>query len=103
MRDGIIYDCPSVNCKTPIYTGKCRKDCLEKRNKELGINHHTNADRIRAMSDEELAAWLARIANGDVYTDFCDNPARTIVCDSKCVGCIAEWLKQFVKDGDNDG
>ena len=62
----------------------------------------TNADRIRAMSDEELAAWLTRIANGDVYTDFCCNPARTVVCDSKCVVCIAEWLKHPAKDGDDD-
>lgn len=34
---------------------------------ECGFNHNhqTNADRIRAMSDEELADWLARnqIAN----------------------------------------
>lgn len=68
-----------------------------------GYKQQTNADRIRAMSDEELAAWLAKLANGDVYTDFCYNPARTVVCDSKCVGCIAEWLKQPAKDGDNDG
>ena len=45
--------------------------------KQYKPNYTTNADRIRAMSDEELAAWLTRIANGDVYTDFCCNPAIT--------------------------
>ena len=70
--------------------------------KQYKPNYTTNADRIRAMSDEELAEWLTRIANGDVYTDFCCNPARTVVCDSKCVVCIAEWLKHPAKDGDND-
>ena len=77
------------------YMDKCEKPCDT-------IIPVTNAGRVRAMSDEELAAWLAKLANGDVYTDFCDNPARTVVCDSKCVGCIAEWLKQPAKDGDND-
>lgn len=59
MRDGIIYDCPNANCRTPIDTGKCSKACIEKYKKEIGIKPQTNADRIRAMSDEELAEWMA--------------------------------------------
>ena len=58
MRDGIIYDCPHADCRTPIYTGKCRRECLERYNKEMGSRPMTNADRIRAMSDEELAEFL---------------------------------------------
>jgi ribosomal protein L29 len=58
MRDGIIYDCPNANCRTPIDTGKCSKACIEKYNKEMGIKPKNNADRIRAMSDEELAELL---------------------------------------------
>ena len=45
----------------------------------------TNTDRIRAMSDEELAAYL-------VY----HNPYST---EEFCL----KWLRQPVKDGDNDG
>lgn len=59
MRDGIIYDCPHADCRTPIYTGKCRRECLERYNKEMGSKPMTNADRIRAMTDEELAHFLA--------------------------------------------
>ena len=59
MRDGIIYDCPNANCRTPIYTGKCSKACIEKYSKEIGIKPQTNADRIRAMSDDELAHFMA--------------------------------------------
>ena len=37
MFDGVIYDCPIANCRTPIFTGKCRKDCIEKYKKEIDI------------------------------------------------------------------
>ena len=57
----------------------------------------TNADRIRAMSDEELADW---ILNG-VSTDPCDYCEHNNgYCDGfSCVGkadaeTIKEWLKQ---------
>lgn len=51
----------------------------------------TNADRIRAMSDEELAKFLR--------WDVCvmvrgDNRE----CCGDCEDCVAEWLKQPVKE-----
>ena len=52
MFDDIIYDCPNARCRTPLYTGACREDCIKKYNKEIGIKPQTNGDRIRAMSDE---------------------------------------------------
>ena len=50
----------------------------------------TNADRIRAMSDEELAKWFGGC---DLCNYIQDN---TKFCDSRgsCTGCIIEWLKQ---------
>ena len=57
----------------------------------------TNADRIRAMNDKELAEW---IHNG-ISSDACDFFGYNIgYCDgSPCRGkaeaeIIAEWLKQ---------
>ena len=49
----------------------------------------TNADRIRAMTDEELAKWIA-----DIYPDCppgynCDSSRVTDCCD-----CWLDWLKQ---------
>ena len=47
----------------------------------------TNADRIRAMSDEELAEWLTKI------TDDAQRDAIT-----KCDYQWGEWLKSEVKE-----
>ena len=47
----------------------------------------TNADRIRAMSDEELAEWLTKITN-DAQLD-----AKT-----KCDYQWGDWLKSEVKE-----
>lgn len=55
----------------------------------------TNADRIRAMSDEELA---------DCLTDYSNNGGWVTETGREvCYERIVEWLKQPVKDGDNDG
>ena len=94
-----MANCTGMRC--PMQAGYQVDEC-DYKDCPWRTEQMTNADRIRAMSDEELAEWLTRIANGDVYTDFCCNPARTVVCDSKCVVCIAEWLKHPAKDGDND-
>lgn len=44
----------------------------------------TNADRIRAMSDEELAEFIASL----------DCPDRWRECKGHCDDCVLEWLKQ---------
>ena len=44
----------------------------------------TNADRIRAMSDEELAYWVM-CPYDDVEPDS---------CPKGCMKCTLEWLKQ---------
>ena len=50
---------------------------------EQTIKPHTNADRIRAMSDEELAEWHETCPHIDEE------------CTMKgCVKCILEWLQQ---------
>lgn len=69
--------------------------------------HFTNADRIRAMNDEELAKHLHDIG-WDCH--LCaehrrlDNEPllRDEKCDEKCVEHCLEWLKQPA-EGDNDG
>lgn len=59
----------------------------------------TNADRIRAMTDEELAYMLVDIGE-------CDRrcPAKTDTCifsDSTCRMAWLDWLKQEVDDETN--
>ena len=52
--------------------------------------YFTNADRIRAMSDEELAKWLCDISTAECCDRSC--PARGM-CDIGDNGMI-KWLKQ---------
>ena len=61
----------------------------------------TNADRIRAMSDEELAACLLFMGT------VCECCAKSPECNEvpgyyKCNEGIRDWLRQPVKDGDNE-
>ena len=59
--------------------------------KRLKIGLKTNADRIRAMSDEELAKSIARIA---MCVDCkIKNPTCTLPI-SNCEKSWLEWLKQ---------
>ena len=57
----------------------------------------TNADRIRAMTDEELAEWLD---GGFRHADWCDisNFPNSDCMEFPCLGCIIDWLKQEVED-----
>ena len=67
----------------------------------------TNADRIRSMSDEELATHLHDIG-WDCH--LCaehgrlDNEPllRGKKCDEKCVEHCLEWLQQPAEEGDNE-
>ena len=54
----------------------------------------TNADRIRAMSDEELAAVIACGVGCVRNAPHCRQ--------DDCTPCINEWLKQPVKDGEGE-
>ena len=53
----------------------------------------TNADRIRSMSDEELAVWLVdatvceRVCNEDEYCH-----------GNECIERVTNWLKQPAKE-----
>lgn len=53
----------------------------------------TNADRIRAMTDEELA--IEETAKGGCPHD-CETPDDL---DTDCVRCWLDWLKQEVDNG----
>ena len=53
----------------------------------------TNADRIRAMSDEELAKFMNLC--GHDFPPYCDvESSISGECDQNCIKCAEEWLKQ---------
>lgn len=53
----------------------------------------TNADRIRGMSDEELAEFLER------WTARCYLPTKACEDYEPCVSCLVEWLKAPAEGG----
>ena len=55
----------------------------------------TNADRIRAMTDEELAEWLAKITDcGECKV----STSRCMVSEKSCACAWLDWLKQEVSE-----
>lgn len=60
----------------------------------------TNADRIRSMSDEELAKWLNETDGlftcGDCI-QFNNHP-----CDNDCKKHCLEWLQQPAEEDDHE-
>ena len=63
------------------------------------IKQPSNADRIRAMSDEELAEWIESI----VYCRSC--PFHGKQCDGEAfvsrASCKLHWLDWLKKEADN--
>lgn len=84
-------------CPTCVYAkGICKKTGVEIR-PTTGCTYHTpkpitNADRIRAMSDEELTVYLAHL------TGCVDCIARRESCGYDCRKAWADWLRQEVKE-----
>ena len=56
----------------------------------------TNADRIRAMSDEELCEFILEIRDGDCLNDRCYAADPNKGCDY----CTMEWLKAPYKENE---
>ena len=89
------------------YETPCSKRCLGTKEidpcrgydkcKDFKPNHTTNADRIRSMSDEELAEVIYNGISSDPC-DYCKH--NNLHCDgSPCKGkshteVVVEWLQQ---------
>ena len=66
--------------------------------RELGVAGYkivgvTNADRIRAMSDWELAEFIYNVSNGATKISTCEEKcAECEYSDDYCIYQIGEWL-----------
>ncbi len=89
-------------CKFRAADGKCLRDKMFPY-KEYCVDapcpHYTvqtNADRIRSMTDEELAEFI-----NDVFYTLATRPGMCDVCDNdsvtNCRECWLDWLKQESK------
>lgn len=62
------------------------------KNEECGMfkqKQMTNADRIRSMTDEELAEWLDRL-----ITHCNDGPCFNCFMQKACLTSMLDWLQQ---------
>ena len=64
-----------------------------------GIGTHeiqmTNADRIRAMTDEELARFFIGDSPNYCHTGLC-------LDGETCIGCFLKWLQQPAEEDDHE-
>lgn len=59
------------------------------------VHYPSNADRIRSMSDEELADWLGVYCNGKTAQEV----GKPCVSDmGSCEECWLDWLRQEAKE-----
>ena len=54
----------------------------------------TNAQKIRAMSDEELADIISREVGSCAPTGYCEKVSND------CKACWLDWLKQSAEEGE---
>lgn len=74
-------------------------DCVVAFEAQKKENVRTNADRIRAMSDEELAKYLLDVEQGNFTIDCCnDRFCDTQNCCHDCTEAAIKWLKQPVEE-----
>ena len=74
------------------------------------LGQEINADRIRAISDEELATMLNRFAEGEDAPRYCRNlpecdadmEADSLIPLERCQACLLHWLQQPA-EGDVSG
>ena len=58
----------------------------------------SNADRIRSMSDEELAELLDYVDNGGIRALDVDYPCDECTQKTECEDCFKEWLQSEVEE-----
>lgn len=73
----------------------------QRREVEIGEKPKTNGDRIRHMTDEELAEWLCGEAN--YSCNICIRQNEKSSCfNYSCEECITKWLKQEVSEDETN-
>ena len=103
-----MVDCKICGYPLCSYAGVQRGIVVECDNYMPKPKPQTNADRIRAMSDEELAKWMSGGAlHSDSVCSYCDRNTLEFCDGAECSNktdaeIILDWLKQPAKDGECD-
>jgi hypothetical protein len=83
MKCKFEHDGHCCNCGATQYMIECKQPCET-------IVPMTNADRIRAMSDEELYKFLSQY----VFYKVCDEGCDACTYNGDCDKRLLDWLKQ---------
>lgn len=89
---------PCARCKynnTPEGVMVC-DECVYDLSRKDRFRPLTNADRIRNMTDEELAKLMS---GGD---HICDRIPECVCKETKCFDCCLAWLRTPANDGGNE-
>ena len=89
--ENIVSWCPNINDYPDIEIERECKYC----------DTMTNGDKIRNMTDEELAEHILKIDQSE-YIKFCQNKDECCECDVEittdiCKQCLLEWLQKEVE------
>ena len=84
-------------CKVKEYNAICPLTNMAKPITEYRM---TNADRIKAMSDEELAMFLCDFRSCDADEYICEGCKAEKYCRAGHAGTI-DWLQQPAEEADN--
>ena len=85
-------------CKVKEYGGFCQ---LTNTAQPITEYRMTNADRIRSMSDEELATFLCDFRSCDADDYICEGCKAAKYCRTGHTGMI-EWLQQPAEEDDHE-
>ena len=95
MLENGVFNRPYVRDITKICECACSMNC-DKNATELRPDRNpdiiTNADRIRAMSDEELAEWLCRALDCGFCKSYLQDMSIYSCCENQVKG-IFDWLQ----------
>lgn len=64
---------------------------------ECELAEYSNADKFRAMNDDELVLWIMENVSDEHICNLCSNPPyknNVLKCSGKCSQGIMEWLKK---------
>lgn len=82
----------------------CQQEAIAAWNSRTGkdIKVDTNADRIRSMTDEELAEYIFDLGNGSEYCygqcAYQDDCVTKGLDHDTCIKGVTTWLRQPVKE-----
>ena len=88
--------------------GKCKKFSDDKATSfcvegPCGDQMQSNADKIRSMSDEELAALISRSSIHDLCDIVCGGDCKAIATfnktsEQRCAEIVLDWLQQLSEE-----